>query len=139
MRFLLRRNQDENNAESDIIKSSLGIFSPAIEEVHSDPMHECTRLAELERIFIRSKRLESLDDVPFIVSQIKDGNIVLLDISRLNDGREQTHLELKRIVERIRGETRSYHADIALVNEKWPEKPQKKSLFNSLKKIKIKW
>ncbi len=82
-----------------------------------DPIHECKRLAELEQIFVRSKSLESLDDVPFVVDQIRNGNIVLLDISRLNDGRDQTHLELKRIIERIRGETRSYRADLALVND----------------------
>jgi SepF-like predicted cell division protein (DUF552 family) len=35
----------------------------------------------------------------------------------MNDGKEQSHLELKRIIERIRGETRSYSADIALVND----------------------
>ena len=61
--------------------------------------------------------MDSLDDVPFIVNQVREGNIVLLDITRLNDGRDQTHLELKRIIERIRGETRSYRADIALVND----------------------
>ena len=83
----------------------------------SDPIHECKRLAELEQIFVRSKSLESLDDVPFVVDQIRNGNIVLLDISRLNDGRDQTHLELKRIIERIRGETRSYRADLALIND----------------------
>jgi SepF-like predicted cell division protein (DUF552 family) len=97
--------------------AGLGIFSPVTEPEQSDPLHECRRLAELDEIFIRSKSLTSLDDVPFIVDQIRNGNIVLLDIKRLNDGREQTHLELKRIIERIRGETRSYRADIALVND----------------------
>jgi SepF-like predicted cell division protein (DUF552 family) len=82
-----------------------------------DPTRDCRRLAELESIFVRSKKLASLEDVPFIVNQIRQGNIVLLDISRLNDGKEKTHLELKRIIERIRGETRGYQADIALVND----------------------
>lgn len=119
MRFLFRRKDEdsslENRRESSL--SGLGIFSPVAEPTQPNPLHECRRLAELDEIFIRSKSLESLDDVPFIVDQIKNGNIVLLDIRRLNDGREQTHLELKRIIERIRGETRSYRADIALVNE----------------------
>jgi len=75
------------------------------------------KLAELEQIFIRTRKLESLADVPEIVSEIKNGNIVLLDISRLNDGNDQTHLELRRIIERIRGETRGYQAEIALVND----------------------
>jgi SepF-like predicted cell division protein (DUF552 family) len=55
--------------------------------------------------------------VPFIVNEIRQGSIVLLDITRLTNGNPQTYLELKRIVERIRGETRSFSADIALVNE----------------------
>ncbi len=117
MRFLFGRKRNHNDEESEDSHSGLGVFSPAIEDTQPDPLHECKRLGELDRVFIRSKRLDSLDDVPFIVSQIKDGNIVLLDISHLNDGRDQTHLELKRIVERIRGETRSYRADIALVND----------------------
>ena len=120
MRFLKRKGQNSESDDKgtrDSSYSHLGIFSPAAEPVQKDPVHECKRLAELDSIFIRSKRLDSLDDVPFIVNQVREGNIVLLDITRLNDGRDQTHLELKRIIERIRGETRSYRADIALVND----------------------
>jgi SepF-like predicted cell division protein (DUF552 family) len=97
--------------------SGLGVFSPAVDQSEIDPTRDCRRLAELESIFVRSKRLDSLEDVPYIVNQIRQGNIVLLDISRLNDGKEKTHLELKRIIERIRGATRGYQADIALVND----------------------
>ncbi|MFX1416981.1 MAG: cell division protein SepF [Promethearchaeota archaeon] len=121
MRFLsrLRSKDDESTTEVGTTHkySGLGIFSPAVDAVEPNPTRELRRLAELEAIFVRSKRLESLEDVPYVVNQIRDGNIVLLDISRLNDGKEQTHLELKRIIERIRGETRSYQADIALVND----------------------
>ena len=120
MRFLRRKGQNQESDDKgthDNSYSSLGIFSPVGESTEPDPVFQCKRLAELDSIFIRSKRLDSLDDVPFIVNQIREGNIVLLDITRLNDGHDQTHLELKRIIERIRGETRSYRADIALVNE----------------------
>ncbi len=120
MRFLFKRKGEESSSgETAGISpdSRLGVFSPISEPPQPDPVRECKRLAELDEIFIRSKSLTSLDDVPFIVDQIRNGNIVLLDIGRLNDGREQTHLELKRIIERIRGETRSYRADIALVND----------------------
>jgi len=95
----------------------LGVFSPAVQADEPNPQHEFKRLAELEQIFIRSRRLRSLDDVPFVVNEIRNGNIVLLDITQLNDGREQSYLELKRIIERIRGETRGYQADIALLND----------------------
>ena len=119
MRYLFRRRGENNNKEDtkNLIQSGLGIFSPVVDAIESDPTHECKRLAELEQIFVRSKTLQSLDDVPFVVDQIKNGNIVLLDITRLNDGQDQTHLELKRIIERIRGETRGYRADLALVND----------------------
>ncbi|MFW9848747.1 MAG: cell division protein SepF [Candidatus Thorarchaeota archaeon] len=119
MRYLFRRRGERETKEEtkNLIQSGLGIFSPVVEAIEPDPAHECKRLAELEQIFVRSKTLQSLDDVPFVVDQIKNGNIVLLDITRLNDGQDHTHLELKRIIERIRGETRGYRADIALVND----------------------
>ncbi|MFQ5833049.1 MAG: cell division protein SepF [Candidatus Thorarchaeota archaeon] len=121
MKFLSRLfgKDDDSASKSEAVHkySGLGIFSPAVDAVKPSPTRELRRLEELEAIFVRSKRLETLEDVPYVVNQIREGNIVLLDISRLNDGKEQTHLELKRIIERIRGETRSYQADIALVND----------------------
>lgn len=121
MRSLFRRNRsNDSNEEATVQKTlpSLGIFSSAKDvKIDPDPRHDIKRLAELEQIFIKSKKLESLADVPFVVNEIRDGNIVLLDISRLNDGNDQTHLELRRIIERIRGETRGYLAEIALVND----------------------
>ncbi|TFG31886.1 cell division protein SepF [Candidatus Thorarchaeota archaeon] len=120
MRSIFRRKQnDDISEEISTTRSipSLGLFSPATESIQADPVRELKRLGELEEIFVRSKKLESLADVPYIVEEIKDGNIVLLDISRLNDGNNQTHIELRRIIERIRGATRGYQADIALVND----------------------
>ncbi len=122
MRFSFRRKDQKQNPSDKPVTtpplSRLGIFSPAAGTLSEpDPIRECKRLADLESIFVRSKRLESLEDVSFIVNQVRDGNIILLDISRLNVDKEQAQLELKRIIERIRGETRSYRADIALVNE----------------------
>lgn len=120
VRSLFRRNRTNDTTEETTSQRtfpSLGLFSPVSESKQSDPQHDIKRLAELEQIFIRTKKLESLADVPDIVNEIRNGNIVLLDISRLNDGNDQTHLELRRIIERIRGETRGYQAEIALVND----------------------
>ncbi|MFX0106997.1 MAG: cell division protein SepF [Candidatus Hodarchaeota archaeon] len=120
MRFLsrLKGKDDESSSESEKTPtiSGLGVFSPVMDSVEPDPLRDCKRLEQLESIFIRSKRLESLEDVPYVVNQVREGNIVLLDISHLNNGSEKTHLELKRIIERIRGETRGCMADLALVN-----------------------
>ncbi len=121
MRSLFRRKRGTDSSEESTVQRtlpSLGIFS-SIKAIkpQQDPMHDIKRLAELEQVFIKSKKLESLADVPYVVNEIRDGNIVLLDISRLNDGNDQTHLELRRIIERIRGETRSYLAEIALIND----------------------
>ncbi len=121
MRSLFRRNRSTDSSEEKTVQRklpSLGVFSPA-KDTKSERLlsHDIKRLAELEQIFIKSKKLESLADVPYVVNEIRDGNIVLLDISRLNDGNDQTHLELRRIIERIRGETRGYLAEIALVND----------------------
>ncbi len=121
MRSLFRRNRRTDSSEKSTVQRtlpSLGVFSSTkYTKPQQDPRHDIKRLAELEEVFIKSKKLESLADVPFVVNEIRDGNIVLLDISRLNDGNDQTHLELRRIIERIRGETRSYMADIALIND----------------------
>ena len=120
MRSIFRRkHSDDTSEEISTARSfpSLGIFSPATETIDVDPVRELKRLSELEEIFVRSKKLESLADVPYVVEEIKEGNIVLLDISRLNDGNNHTHVELIRIIERIRGATRGYRADIALVND----------------------
>ncbi|NWF94931.1 MAG: cell division protein SepF [Candidatus Thorarchaeota archaeon] len=119
MRYVFRRSKDAaRTEESPTVRStSMGLFAPSVEAARADPMREQKRLSELDAIFIRSKRLESLDDVPFVVNEVRDGNIVLLDITRLNKGDAQSHLELKRIIERIRGATRAFSADIALVND----------------------
>lgn len=115
------RRKEAAKAEGSIIdphaRCELGVFSPALDATEPEPVKQCRRLSELDAIFIRSKRLDSLDDVPFVVNEIREGNIVLLDITRLNNGTPQTYLELKRIIERIRGETRCYAADIAIVND----------------------
>jgi SepF-like predicted cell division protein (DUF552 family) len=120
MRSIFRRKQSDDDTEEISTKRSiprLGLFSPATESTQADPIRELKKLSELEEIFVKSKKLESLADVPYVVEEIKEGNILLLDISRLNDGNDQTHLELRRIIERIRGATRGYQADIALVND----------------------
>jgi len=116
--FGLGRKKDEDNEESDEkTNSNLGLFSPAHTVQQENPARDCKKLAELEQIFIRSRKLTSLEeDVPFVVNQVRDGRIVLLDISRMHS-KGQGKLELKRIVERIRGQTRGYDADIALVND----------------------
>jgi len=120
VKSLFRRFRSTDPSEETTIQRtlpSLGVFSPASESKQSDPQYDIRSLAELEQIFIRTRKLESLADVPEIVKEIQSGNIVLLDISRLNDGNDQSHLELRRIIERIRGETRGYQAEIALVND----------------------
>lgn len=120
VRSIFRRKQNDDSLDgssSERMFPKLGLFSPVSESVQSNPVQELRKLRELEEIFIRSKKLESLSDVPYVVDEIKEGNIVLLDISSLNDGNEQKHLELRRIIERIRGATKGYQSDIALVND----------------------
>ena len=121
MRFLFRKKDDKKDRDgpetSESSYSGLGLFSPVIDSTESIQDDRWKRLSELEQIFIRSKKLVSLEDVTSVVSEVRDGNIVLLDITSLNNGKEQCRLELKRIIERIRGETRGFRADIALVND----------------------
>jgi SepF-like predicted cell division protein (DUF552 family) len=121
MRFLFRKKDNERENDtvgtSESSYSGLGLFSPVIDTTESIQDDGWKRLSELEQIFVRSKKLLSLEDVTSIVNDVRDGNIVLLDIRSLNNGKEQCRLELKRIIERIRGETRGFRADLALVND----------------------
>jgi SepF-like predicted cell division protein (DUF552 family) len=120
VRSLFKRKQNDDISKeinTGRIFPSLGVFSPVSETSDPDPRQELKLLRELESIFVRSKKLESLADVPYVVDEIKEGNIVLLDISSLNDGNEQTHLELRRIIDRIKSATKGYQSDIALVND----------------------
>lgn len=121
MRISFRRKEHSEGSPdglpSERQRSHLGIFSPIASPFDLELPHDCRRLSELDAIYIKSKRLESLDDVPFVVNEVREGTIVLLDISRLSGGKDQGYLELKRIIERIRGETRGFGADIALVND----------------------
>ncbi|MFW9907556.1 MAG: cell division protein SepF [Candidatus Thorarchaeota archaeon] len=120
MRSLFRRKQNDEPSQEISARRvfpSLGVFSPATDTTGPDPHQELRKLSELESIFVRSKKLESLADVPYVVDEIKEGNIVLLDISSLNDGNEHTHLELRRIIERIKSATKGYQSDIALIND----------------------
>ena len=116
------RKRDDNDKQNDSVSNEstyngLGLFSPVLDPVETIEDYNWKRLNELERILVKSKKLTSLEDVTSVVNEIRDGNIVLLDITRLNNGREQCRLELKRIIERIRGETRGFRADLALVND----------------------
>lgn len=115
--FKRRRNESDEDEKTERSFPSLGVFSPRIRSTQPSPIRELKRLSELEEIFLKSKKVHSLSDVPDVIEEIKQGNIVLLDISRLNDGKDHSHLELRRIIERIRGETRGYQAEIALVND----------------------
>jgi SepF-like predicted cell division protein (DUF552 family) len=120
VRSIFRRKQNDersNETSTRFTPHSLGVFSPVTAVAQPDLRQELRKLSELESIFIRSKKLESLADVPYVVDEIKEGNIVLLDISSLNSGDEQTYLELRRIIERIKGATKGYQADLALVND----------------------
>jgi len=120
VRSLFKRKQNDESSQEISARrvfSSLGVFSPATDVSEPDPRQELRKLSELESIFVKSKKLESLADVPYVVDEIKEGNIVLLDISSLNDGNEHTHLELRRIIERIKSATKGYQSDIALVND----------------------
>jgi len=120
VRSLFRRKQNDELSQEISARRvfpSLGVFSPATDTAEPDPHKELRKLSELESIFVRSKKLESLADVPYVVDEIKEGNIVLLDISSLNDGNEHNHLELRRIIERIKSATKGYQSDIALVND----------------------
>ncbi|MGY5876931.1 MAG: cell division protein SepF [Candidatus Thorarchaeota archaeon] len=121
MRFSLRRRTTDDTSTEATSDSrtypGLGLFSPAMDTCQDDPTTDCKKLAQLQEVFIRSRKLESLEDVSYVVNQVRDGTIVLLDITTLNNNRDQGRLELKRIIERIRGETRCFRADIALVND----------------------
>ncbi len=106
-------NQDTVTSQKSIV--DLGVFTPSTGTASFTPSFKPP--SQSSPIYVRSRRLESLEDVGYVVNEIREGNIVLLDISRLNNGDPQSRIELKRIIDHIRGETRAYSADMALVND----------------------
>ncbi len=117
MRMFFKRSPDKANVQDTGVTQKsvieLGVFTPSTASSVTPPKQSVAS----NPIYVRSKRLGSLDDVSFVVNEIREGNIVLLDISHLNNDDPQSRIELRRILDQIRGETKAYSADMALVND----------------------
>ncbi len=109
-------NEPLSEIDAEEIIEQLGLYEP-----EEKPISRSVKPSEMNMssnsIYIKPHKLTGLADVPFIVEELDRGNIILLDISKFNDGREQSRLELRRVVERLRGETRGIQSEMALIGK----------------------
>ncbi len=109
-------NEPLSEIDAEEIIEQLGLYEPDEKPMKSTvQQHEMA--PAMNSIYIKPHKLTGLSDVPFIVEELDRGNIILLDISKFNDGREQSRLELRRVVERLRGETRGIQSEMALIGK----------------------
>ncbi len=70
--------------------------------------------SELEPIYVKSMELRSLVDVQEVAEELKNGNIMILDISTLMN---QDQEELKRAIDQIKGISQAIGGDIGRLTE----------------------
>lgn len=69
---------------------------------------------ELEPIYIKSMELHSLVDIEEVSNELRDGNIVIIDISSLMN---QDPVELKRAIDQVKGICQTIGGDVGRLTE----------------------
>ncbi len=101
-----KQNQDENQrSEAEGILRALGVLN----EEMDDEKLKMEHFNELI-IFVKSLPLSQLSDVKIVEDEVREGNIIILDILEL---RQKDERELIRAVDQLRGICRAIDGDIA--------------------------
>ena len=69
-------------------------------------------------IYIKSISLLSLEQVPAVGEEIRDGNIVILDTEPMSLSKKQ-RIDLRRAIDQLRGLCREYGGDLAQLGESY--------------------
>jgi SepF-like predicted cell division protein (DUF552 family) len=69
-------------------------------------------------IYIKSISLLSLDQVPAVGEEVRDGNIVILDTEPMSLSKKQ-RIDLRRAIDQLRGLCREYGGDLAQLGESY--------------------
>lgn len=88
--------------------------APEIPVIEVDETKETERKGEIEPIMVRSLDLTAVVDVQTVANELRDGNIVILNISPLMD---EDPSELKRAVDQLRGIASDLGGDVGRLSE----------------------
>lgn len=89
-------------------------ISSEVQVMEVSETEETKRIKEIEPIYIKSLDLSSIVDVKVAVDELKDGNILILDISTLMD---EDPAELKRTIDQLKGITEGMGGDMGRLSE----------------------
>ncbi len=82
--------------------------------VEIEEVREPKRVAELEPIYVKSTELRSLVDIQEVADELRNGNIMILDISTLMN---QDPAELKRAIDQLKGICQAIGGDVGRLTE----------------------
>lgn len=105
--FSKKRKKQSTSEESAESNSEI----PVIEV---DETRETERKSEIEPIIVKSLDLNAIVDVQTVANELRDGNIVVLNISPLMDA---DPAELKRAVDQLRGVATDIGGDVGRLSE----------------------
>ncbi len=88
--------------------------APEIPVIEVDESKETERKGQIEPIMVRSLDLTAVVDVQTVANELRDGNIVILNISPLMN---ENPSELKRAVDQLRGIANDVGGDVGRLSE----------------------
>ncbi|MFB6158750.1 MAG: cell division protein SepF [Candidatus Nanohalobium sp.] len=96
-------NKDDENGDEDVVEEDFV-------ELEAKPSNQ------QDQVVVRAETLQELDDVEDVQENLRDDNIVWVNIKPLKS-RDMT--KLKRAVKRLKKTVRAVDGDIAGVDEEW--------------------
>ncbi len=106
-----KEKKDKSAKSSDDSESETMGDIPVIEVAETK---ESKRVGEIEPIIVKSVDLTSLVDIQEVTSELRNGNIIILNISPLMD---EDPAELKRAVDQLKGVAADIGGDVGRLSE----------------------
>lgn len=107
-----KKKQTTSSSSSSSEESTDSVADVPVIEV--DESSETKRMSAIEPIIVKSIDLNALVDVQEAGNELRDGNIVILNISPLMD---EDPAELKRAVDQLRGIASEVNGDVGRLSE----------------------
>ncbi len=111
--FTKKKKKQSSSSSSSSTEESAEAF-PDIPVIEVDESAETKRMSAIEPIIVKSIDLNALVDVQEAGNELRDGNIVILNISPLMD---EDPAELKRAVDQLRGIANEVDGDVGRLSE----------------------
>ncbi len=108
-----KKKKKQSSSSSSATEESSEAYSD-IPVIEVDESAETKRMSAIEPIIVKSIDLNALVDVQEAGNELRDGNIVILNISPLMD---EDPAELKRAVDQLRGIANEVDGDVGRLSE----------------------